>query len=156
MLLKWGWAFEMDGKAGGGMCELNILGVQHKAFVGAAVKIIAYDRGVQTLGMGAVDAQLMCPACLGKQIQHGSNPTLLVCALHDDLEMADGRLSMCGINHLAWTVHDVVSEGQVDVTFGTGYVSLHDGFVAFLHFMVGKLCLQCLLCLLVLCEDENT
>ena len=91
------------------MREFDFSGVQIKAVVGRAIKVIADNRATQTLTVSGVNAQLMSAASLGEKVDKCA-----VSVFADDGISSYGRLSVLKINHLARPVVGIQAERKSD------------------------------------------
>ena len=84
--------------ARGGMLELYGLGMEHKALGTCAIDVVADNRGIQPLGMGSVDTQLVRAPRNG--IEAYARATINIAL---DLKYSMCRATILG-NHLAGAV----------------------------------------------------
>lgn len=136
MQLERRFAIERERFAGGGVGEGEVGCMEEQAGVFMAVKLVADDGGIQTVAMGAVDAQLVCAACLWGEKQTG---TLAIGGKY--FIAGDGRSAIHRINQLSRTVIEVGTERQADGST-TRNRSFNHGKVLFVDHALQELALQ--------------
>ena len=108
------------------MRELDFSGVQIKAAVGCAVKVVADNRATQTLTVSSVNAQLVSTAGLGKKVDKCAIPFFA-----DDRISRKGGLSVFEINHLSRTVIGIQTERKSDYSTVFFQSAIKQSHVAF-------------------------
>ena len=110
-----------------------------------AIERIASDGQGETLLMGTVEAQLVGAPGVGMEGDEGA----ALAGAHD-LIGGDGAFALVRVYYLSRAVNGVGTQGQLDGAFLVALPhALQHRHIAFLHLVVGKLPLQCLIGLLV-------
>ena len=122
--------------AGGWVGESDAFGMKIKAVGGSTVEDVAFDGHSQSVGMGAVDAQLVGAPRFGVELD-AAIPFINI--------VGDSWFSVAAIDRVAWGVEGVAQDGQGDDSFGRamrGKWGLEDCHIFLLHLVLHKLLLQ--------------
>ena len=112
---------------GDGMVEPDFGGMEHEAGALGAVELVAHNGTAKSVGMGAVDAQLVGAARLGvegdqvrgERREEGGGRFV------DELVVGDSPLAVLHVDNLSGTVHGVGTQRK-----GDGARPTHDPFRA--------------------------
>lgn len=143
----------------GGVVKLQDCGVETQAASGQTVEWVADDGGVEPVGMGAVDAELVGASCGGGEAQQGGAAAIVE---GDDTQHFVERVGGFAVDEIyahPWQVEVVGDQGQTDFTFLTRVEILGvlaEGGIFLVGRAVGKLCLQGLLCFQGSCYDHQS
>lgn len=143
----------------GGVVKLQDCGVETQTASGQTVERVADDGGVESVGMGAVDAELVGASCGGGEAQQGG--TAAVAEGDDTQHFVErvGWFAVGEINAHPWQVEVVGGQGKADFAFLTRIEVLGiltEGGIFLVGRAVGKLCLQVLLCFQGSCYDHQS
>ena len=83
-----------------GVHELNLCCMQKQPFVRCSVQPVSYDRGIHSVRMSGMYAQLVCAAGAGVEIHEDRS----VFPMLTDTIIRNGRFAVRMIHHLAGTV----------------------------------------------------
>ena len=95
----------MHGFGGDGVVEPDFCRMEQQTFTFGAVEFVTNDRAAQSVGMGAMDAQLMGAPRLRIECHQ-------VVGYH--FVVSDGTFAVFQVHNLSWTVHRVRSQWQGD------------------------------------------
>ena len=143
----------------GGVVKLQDCGVETQAASGQTVEGVADDGGVEPVGMGAVDAELVGASCGGGEAQQDG--TAAVVEGDDTQHFIErmGGFAVGEINAHPWQVEVVGGQGKADFAFLARVEVLGiltEGGIFLVGRAVGKLCLQVLLGLQGSCYDHQS
>ena len=106
------------------MAEGYFCSMEQQAAGSSAIKRITDDGGMETIGMGAVNAQLMCTPRQWEKMQARGGGTFSM----DSPIVRNGAFAQCEVHHLARTVSRIGTEGKRYHAF-THNLALNDGFI---------------------------
>lgn len=143
----------------GGVVKLQDCGVETQTASGQTVERVADDGGVEPVGMGAVDAELVGASCGGGEAQQGGAAAIVK---GDDAQHFVERMGGFAVGEIyahPWQIEVVGGQGQADFAFLARVevlAVLAEGGIFLVGRAVGKLCLQVLLCFQGSCYDHQS
>lgn len=150
---------EVHAAVEGGVVKLQDCGVETKTASGQTVEGVADDGGVEPVGMGAVDAELVGASCGGGEAQQGGAAAIVKGDDTQHFVERMGGFAVGEINAHPWQVEVVGGQGQTDFSFLARVEVLGvlaEGGIFLVGRAVGKLCLQVLLCFQGSCYDHQS